>query len=113
MADREAALRVFLGNGAVQVDTSHLVRGLRVIPMGRKNRQFCWSELGAKQLGMLQSLMVTCKLHGINPYEYLVDVLQRVSRHPAKDVAVLTPRFWRQRFADHPLRSDVMPCLNG
>jgi hypothetical protein len=79
----------------------------------RKNHLFCWSELGAKQLGILQSLTVTCKLHGINPYDYLVDVLQRVSRHPAKDVAALTPRRWKQRFADNPLRSDVMRCLNG
>jgi transposase len=113
VADREAALRVFLVNGAVKIDTNHLERGLRVIPLGRKNHLFCWSELGAKQLGMLQSLMVTCKLHGINPYDYLVDVLQRVSRHPAKDVAALTPRLWKQRFADNPLRSDVMRCLNG
>jgi transposase len=113
VADREAELRVFLVNGAVQIDTNHLERGLRVIPLGRKNHLFCWSELGAKQLGMLQSLMVTCKLHGINPYDYLVDVLQRVSRHPARDVAALTPRLWKQRFADSPLRSDVMRCLNG
>jgi outer membrane biogenesis lipoprotein LolB len=36
VADREAALRVVLTNGAVQIDTNHLERGLRVIPMGRK-----------------------------------------------------------------------------
>jgi len=113
VADREDALRVFLTNGAVQIDTNHLERGLRVIPMGRKNHLFCWSELGAKQLGMLQSLMVTCKLHDINPYDYLVDVLQRVSRHPAKDVAALTPRHWKAHFADTPLRSDVMRCIHG
>ena len=113
VAEGEAALRVFLTHGAVQIDTNHLERALRVIPLGRKNHLFCWSELGAKQLGMLQSLMVTCRLHGINPYDYLVDVLQRVSRHPAKDVRALTPRRWKQRFADNPLRSDVMRCHHG
>ena len=113
VAEREAALRVFLTHGAVQIDTNHLERALRVIPLGRKNHLFCWSELGAKQLGMLQSLMVTCRLHGINPYDYLVDVLQRVSRHRAKDVMALTPRHWKQHFADNPLRSDVMRCHHG
>ncbi len=34
--------------------------------------------LGAKQVGIMQSLIVTCQLHGIDPYTYLVDVLQRV-----------------------------------
>ena len=36
--------------------------------MGRKKDLFCWTELGAEQLGLLQSLMVTCRLQGINPY---------------------------------------------
>lgn len=112
VAEREAALRVFLEQPGVQMDTNHLERALRVIPLGRKNHLFCWSELGAKQLGMLQSLMVTCRLHDINPYDYLVDVLQRVSRHPARDVAALTPRLWKQRFAANPLRSDVMQAIH-
>ena len=42
----------------------------------------------------------------------LVDVLQRVSRHPAKDVAALTPRLWKARFAADPLRSDVMQAMH-
>ncbi|WP_220783857.1 IS66 family transposase, partial [Shewanella sairae] len=74
---------VFLSDPAVPIDTNHLERALRVIPMGRKNHLFCWTELGAEQLGMLQSLLVTCRLQGINPYTYLVDVLQRVGQHPA------------------------------
>jgi len=35
----------------VPIDTNHLERGLRVIPMGRKAWLFCWTELGAKQVG--------------------------------------------------------------
>jgi len=52
-------------------------------------------------------LIVTCRLHGVNPYAYLVDVLQRVSEHPASRVADLTPRLWKQYFAAAPLRSDL------
>ncbi len=51
--------------------------------------------------------MVTCRLLGINPYHYLVDVLQRVSLHPAKDVIDLTPRVWKDKFKDHLLTSDL------
>jgi hypothetical protein len=39
--------------------------------------------------------------------DYFVDVLQRVGQHPASRVAELTPRLWKQYFADHPLRSDL------
>ena len=62
---------------------------------------------GAKHIGIVQSLIVTCRLHDIDPYTYLVDVLQRVGQHPAARVAELTPRLWKQRFADNPLRSDL------
>jgi hypothetical protein len=105
--DRKNQLRVFLSNPDVAIDTNHLERALRVIPMGRKNYLFCWSELGAEQLGILQSLMVTCRIQGINPYTYLVDVLQRVGIHPAKDVLDLVPRVWKEKFADNPLKSDL------
>lgn len=50
---------------------------------------------------------MTCKLHDIDPYDYLVDVLQRVGQHPASRAHELTPRMWKQLFADNPLRSPL------
>jgi len=102
---RRAALELFLSDPDLPLDTNHLERGLRVIPMGRKNWNFCWTELGAEHVGIMQSLIVTCRLHGIDPYTYLIDVLQRVAIHPAARVEELIPRRWKQHFADHPLRS--------
>jgi hypothetical protein len=52
-------------------------------------------------------LIVTCRLHGIDPYVYLVDVLQRISEHSASRVVELTPRLWKLHFAENPLRSDI------
>jgi len=103
--ERRWGLEVFLTDPDVPIDTNHLERALRAIPMGRKAWMFCWTELGAKHVGILQSLIVTCRLHGVDPYDYLVDVLQRVAGHPAARVAELTPRLWKTLFADKPLRS--------
>jgi hypothetical protein len=75
--------------------------------MGRRNWLFCWSEVGAAWVATIQSLLVTCRLQGVDPYTYLVDVLQRVGDHPASEVIELTPRRWKERFADQPLRSEV------
>ena len=105
--NHEAQLRVYLSDPAVPIDTNHLERALRVIPMGRKNWLFCWSEVGAEQVGIIQSLLATCRLHGVAPYAYLVDVLQRVALHPAREVEQLTPRCWKERYASNPLRSDL------
>ena len=43
----------------------------------------------------------------MDPYVYLVDVLQRVESHPASQVELLTPRLWKEHFAANPLRSDL------
>lgn len=97
----------YLSNPDVPMDTNHLERAVRVIPMRRKNWLFCWTELRVKHVRMVQSLIVTCRLHGVDPYTHLVDVLQRFAEHAASRVAELTPRLWKQHFAAEPLRSDI------
>jgi len=64
---------------------------------------------GRKDVNILQGLITTCRLHGGQRQvtNYLVDVCQRIDRHPASNVAALTPRLWQQQFADQPLRSDL------
>jgi hypothetical protein len=64
-------------------------------------------RVGRRCQTRVQSLLVTCRLHRINPYDYLVDVLQRIDRHPASEVHLLTPRLWKQHFAANPLRSPL------
>ena len=107
LGNREHELRVFLAEPEVSLDTNHVERGLRRIPMGRRSWLFCWTELGAEHVGIIQSLIATCRLHDVNPYVYLIDVLQRVSTHPASRVSELTPRLWNEHFGDNPLRSDL------
>ena len=105
--NQRAGLEVFLSDPDVPIDTNHLERALRVIPMGRRNWLFCWTELGAEHVGIIQGLIATCRLHGVDPWTWLVDVLQRVASHPAKDVAQLTPRLWKDHFAADPMTSDI------
>lgn len=105
--ERRCGLEVYLHDPDVPIDTNHLERALRAVPLGRKNWLFSWTELGARQVGVMHSLIVTCRLHQIDPYDYLVDVLQRVGQHPASRVAELTPRLWKTHFAANPLRSAV------
>jgi len=110
--DRENGLRVFLDNPAVPLDTNHLERTLRPIPMGKKNWLFCSTELGAELVGKIQSLIQTCHLHEVEPYTYLVDVLQRIDSHPVREVHLLTPRLWKENFAANPLRSELYEIKN-
>ncbi len=104
---RRASLQVFLNDPDVPIDTNHLERSLRPIPTGRRNWLFAWTEIGAERIGIIQSLLGTCRLQGVDPYTYLVDVLQRISEHPASQVTDLTPRVWKTKFSHDPMKSDL------
>lgn len=60
--ERRVGLSVYLDDPDKSIDTNHLERALRVIPMGRKNWLFSWTKLGAKHIGIVQSLLATCRL---------------------------------------------------
>lgn len=105
--ERKQALKVFLEKPDVPLDTNHLERQIRPIAIGRKNWLFCWTEIGAKFVGIVQSLLSACRLQDVDPYTYLADVLQRIHDHPTARVNELTPRLWKEKFSENPLRSDL------
>lgn len=105
--ERESGLRVFLENPEVPIDNNHVERAIRPTAIGRKNWMFHFTEDGARKGAILYSLIWTCKLHGIDPRVYLIDVLQRIETHPANQVELLTPRLWKENFAENPMRSIV------
>jgi len=63
--------------------------------------------VGAEYTGIIQSLIVWCRMQGINPNIYLTDVLQRVSLHPASKVNALTPKNWKEKYENNFLKSDL------
>jgi hypothetical protein len=64
------------------------------VAVGRKNYLFCGSHEAAQRSAMLYSLMGTCKLHGINPFVYLNDVLTRIAAYPVNKINDLLPHHW-------------------
>ena len=102
---RKAEMLVVLTNPRVPLDSNEVERLQRPIAIGRKNWMFCWTEGGAKDYAVLQSLINTCLLNDINPYDYLVDVLQRVGTVKQSEIALLTPRLWKTGFGLDPLKS--------
>lgn len=89
--NRRTELQVFLSDPNVPLDTNQVERELRVIPMGRRNWLFAWTEIGAERIAVIQSLLVTCKLHNVDPYVYLIDVLQHVNKFGRREVSNKRP----------------------
>jgi transposase len=90
-------LTLFLSDGRVEVDNNTVERGIRPIPLGRKNSLFAGSDAGAERWAVLASLINTAKLHEIDPQTYLADVLDRIvsGRTKANALRALLPWEWK------------------
>jgi hypothetical protein len=87
-------LTLYATNGKLNIDNNPVENQIRPVAIGRKNYLFAGSHKAAKRSAMLYSLMSTCKLHGINPFIWLRDVLQRIATHPINKIEELLPRNW-------------------
>lgn len=87
----------FLLHGKLPLDNSATERIIRPLAIGRNNWLHAGSENGATWMGILYSIITTCKLNGIDPHEYLADVLMRLPLRPQRsDITDLTPIGWYQ-----------------
>ncbi len=84
-------LTAYLQNGRLPIDNNLVENTIRPVAPGRKNRLFAGSPEGAKRMAIIYSLVATCKLPDINPYEYFVDILPKVAEYPAKKMPTSRP----------------------
>lgn len=98
---QEPMLRLFLQHGELPMHNNLSELLLRQAVVGRKNWLFARSEGGAQAAADLYTLVGSCKLQGIDPHAYLLDVLGRVLDHPRSRVDELTPKRWRLEKEGH------------
>ena len=90
------ALTLFLTDPHLPIDNNASERALRVAALGRKNFLFVGNDEAGENLAGLYSLIATCEANGVNPVDYLADVLIRVQTHPASRIDELLPHNWRR-----------------
>ncbi len=93
--NRWTALTRFLDDGRLPLDNNASERALRSVATGRKNYLFAGSDEGAKRAAILYSIIGTCALCGVDPSEYLRDVLGKLAgRWPRSRLEELLPPNW-------------------
>ena len=88
-------LNNYLLDGEQPIDNNLVERLIRIVAIARKNFLFCGSHEGAERAAIIYSLIATCKLNDIEPFEYLSDILVRVADHPQNKIHELTPIAWK------------------
>jgi transposase len=88
-------LQRFLEDGRIELDNNSVERAMRPVCLSRKNSLFAGSDEGGENWACLASLIETCKLNGVNPQAYFVDLLTRlVNGWPQKRIDELMPWNW-------------------
>ena len=88
------ALTRYLDHGMLSIDNNFAERLIKPIVIGRKNWLFAGSDKGAANAAIIYSLIETCKLNNVNPYEYLRDVLTRLPTQLNNNIRELLPYNW-------------------
>jgi transposase len=88
-------LSVYITNARLQIDNNPVEREIRPVAMGRKAYLFAGSHDAASRAAMIYSLFATCRMHKINPYNWLKDVLQRMTDYTTKNLHELLPQNWK------------------
>jgi transposase len=79
-----------------RLDNNVAERAVRPLAIGRKNWLFLGSEEGGEAASIILSLVQTCRALGINPREYLEDVMRRLQSHSFKKLDELLPGIWKK-----------------
>lgn len=94
--ERWDTLTRYTEDGRLNIDNNPVENSIRPVAVGRKNYLFAGSHEAAKRSGMLYSLLGTCKMHNVEPYAWLKDVLQRISSHPINRISELLPHRYKK-----------------
>jgi transposase len=90
-----SALIRYTEAGFLSIDNNVAEREMKRIAIGRKNWLFVGSANGGRTAAVLFSFTSTCHRLGIDPWAYLQDVLTRLPRTAAAQLADLLPDRWQ------------------
>ena len=89
-------LVVYLDHGRVEIDNNLVENAIRPTAIGKKNWLFIGAEGAGWRSAVIYSIVESCRNRGIEPFEYLRDVLTRLPSMTNWQIAEVTPNAWAQ-----------------
>jgi len=82
--------------GMTRIDNNLIENAIRPSAIGKKNFLFIGSPEAGKKTAVIYSIVVSCQRHGIDPFAYMKDLLERLPTMTNKDdLTVLLPNKWK------------------
>jgi transposase len=89
--NRWPALIDYAKTGHLPIDNNPVENCIRPIAVGRRNWLFAGSERAGKRAAVIQSLLGTAKLNGLDPAAWLKDTLEKLPTWPNSRIDELLP----------------------
>ena len=102
MLKRWSKLCRYIEDGRIEIDNNLVENAIRPIAVGRRSYLFAGSHEAARVAAAMYSFTGTCKLQGVDPHEWLADVLKRIPGLPEKELPQLLPQHWKPRQSTGP-----------
>jgi len=80
-----------LERGDLHIDNNWVENKIRPLALGRKNYLFAGSHNGARWIAMMYSFFGTCQMHDINPRDWLIKAMEKMTHTKIEDYADLLP----------------------
>lgn len=95
MQNQWVALTRFLEDGRLSIDNNAVERDLRAVALGRKNWMAAGSEVGGATAAIGFTMIASAVRCGVDPVEWLADVLERIVTCPPERLHELLPDQWK------------------
>lgn len=95
--NQEAEVRRIFESGVYELDNNAIERQIRPVAIGRKNYMFAGSHAGAVRAAVLYSLLNSCKLNNVDPWDWLKDVIIVLGKRHDVELSALLPNRWEKR----------------
>jgi hypothetical protein len=103
------ALIGYLACPRYRIDNNLLENSIRVPAVGRRRWLFIGHPDAGWRSAVIYSFVISCRRRGINPQEYLTDVLQRLPGMNITQIEELLPAHWQPRSSSSARPSPPVP----
>ena len=90
-----SALTRYLEDGRVEIDNNLTENAIRPSAVGKKNWLFIGHPEAGWRSAVIYSVIVSCRRMGIDPWEYMRDVLRRLPSMKQSEIALILPGRWK------------------
>ena len=87
----------YLEDGRLEIDNNLTENAIRPSAVGKKNWLFIGHPEAGWRSAVIYSVLVSCRRRGIDPWQYLSDVLQRLPAMKQSEISSVLPAHWKSR----------------